>query len=44
MTNSLLPYLDADCRFSHPDELLPLQSGSESPLQRDDESEDLPVE
>lgn len=39
-----VPYLDADRSFSHPDKVLPLQQGSESPLQRDDESEDLPVE
>ncbi len=37
-------YLDADRCFSHPDKLLPLQPGSESPLQRDDASENFSVE
>lgn len=41
---SCVLYLDADGSLSHPDEVLPLQPGSELPLQRDDESEDLPVE
>lgn len=44
LTNELLPYLDADGSFSHPDKVLPLQQGSEALLQRDDESEDFPVE
>lgn len=37
-------YLDADCCFSHPDKLLPLQLSSEAPLQCDDASQDFSVE
>lgn len=41
---SAVLYLDADRCFSHPDKLLPLQLGSESPLQHDDESQNFLVE
>lgn len=39
-----VPYLDAGGSFSHPDKVLPLQQSSVAALQRDDESEDFPVE
>lgn len=41
---STVLYLDADHCLSHPDKLLPLQVGSEQPLQRDDASENFSVE
>lgn len=44
MMMSTVLYLDADRCFSHPDKLLPLQLGSESPLQHDNEPEDFSVE
>lgn len=44
LVQSAVVYLDADCRFPHPDKVPPLQSGSESPLQHDDESEHFAVE
>lgn len=39
-----MPYLNAECSFSHPDKVLPLHQGPEAPLQRDNVSEDFPVE
>lgn len=44
MMKSTILYLDADCCVSHPNKLFPLQPGSESLLQHDDESENFPVE
>lgn len=42
--NDSVRYLDAHGRLPHPDELLPLQPRPEVPLQRDDATEDFPVE
>ncbi len=44
MMKSTSLYLDADRCVPHPDKLLPIQPGSESPLQSDDASENFHVE